>query len=805
MTETVPFVNGIRLVPVTHVSIVLREMYGVSLSQSVSAWDITEFLRGAFSDSVFDVLIQVDEEITVSFFTTLDSAESVVRSLDGRQTGISSRNVLVSASIVPPLPAQDEWEAAFHCHSEEDFSSLLPGCRPDTVVLSDIPIRWFGLKTPQLEKGSSSLRNLNAFFSHYGAVEEIQLLSSSEIDSFLYVTVGVRFASYAGFCACMTVLRNRLMQKDGVKKALVLRVAFDRSAFFSEEKKKQRAEEEKEAKKEEAARQRRKKEEEEAVRRMTKEVRAQLEALEEVLQSLSAEDREVAKLKEVVEEQRLALDQPTVVSLRESGAVLEKTKRRAKRAGERIAREARERRRREVKAAVKAVSALYAKYETTCEQVSELAWMEERRSRCAAVLREVAELSGEALERDHDALLAKLKGAKQTMEKVLSAQIVMAAMEQSLQEVEAACDAKKTGPLGFVFERAEKAVQTRFLRVNASCNNEQQMRDFNAVLEKMKAGVLQLSVACAAVEEAEASFQTLCERIEQRAKALAQFQNVLFEEGGVLTAPVEAEWRAQRSAVVTAISKDVFAFDAASVQEGLEALRRLERVLQCFDAFTEQVEQYAQLRRRFESACRAVARANKRVARYKEKEAKVQRYLDDVDSAVLKERVEAMEQLKVESLQELCEGLLRGKKLFVTLWREPRFEAEMSGFRAGMQMLLDACAELLGRKEKECDSTMRVLEGKEEAMRDLRESLVERVLYLQNRKACIEEELRLLANRKRLSEEAIRVSSRVAKDDEVHSIVEGEESPPLKRAYSEKRVEFRFNAEKGCFEEYELD
>lgn len=50
--------------------------------------------------------------------------------------------------------------------------------------------------------------------------------------------------------------------------------------------------------------------------------------------------------------------------------------------------------------------------------MSELAWMEERRSRCAAVLHEVEELSGEALERDHDALLAKLDGAKQTMEKV---------------------------------------------------------------------------------------------------------------------------------------------------------------------------------------------------------------------------------------------------------------------------------------------------------------------------------------------------------------------------------------------------
>ena len=137
-------------------------------------------------------------------------------------------------------------------------------------------------------------------------------------------------------------------------------------------------EEEEAAKKEEEARQRRKKEEEEAVRCMTKEVevsecshaqvRAQLEALEEALQSLPAEDREVAKLKEVVEEQRAALAQPTVTSLRESSAVLEKTKRRVKRAGERIARETRERRRREVKVAAKAVSALYAKYETTCEQ-----------------------------------------------------------------------------------------------------------------------------------------------------------------------------------------------------------------------------------------------------------------------------------------------------------------------------------------------------------------------------------------------------------------------------------------------------
>ena len=50
--------------------------------------------------------------------------------------------------------------------------------------------------------------------------------------------------------------------------------------------------------------------------------------------------------------------------------------------------------------------------------MSELAWMEERKNRCAAVLRDITELSGEELEREHDALLAKLDGLQQVMEKV---------------------------------------------------------------------------------------------------------------------------------------------------------------------------------------------------------------------------------------------------------------------------------------------------------------------------------------------------------------------------------------------------
>lgn len=112
----------------------------------------------------------------------------------------------------------------------------------------------------------------------------------------------------------------------------------------------------------------------------------------------------------------------------------------------------------------------------------------------------------------------------------------------------------------------------------------------------------------------------------------------------MLTEPVVAEWRTQYNAVVEVLSKDVLSFDAASVQDELKTLHRLVRVLQCFDGFTEQVGQFAQLRCRFENTCKAVTRTNKRVTCYKEKEKKVERYLHDVDSAVMKERLDGEKQ-----------------------------------------------------------------------------------------------------------------------------------------------------------------
>lgn len=157
-------------------------------------------------------------------------------------------------------------------------------------------------------------------------------------------------------------------------------------------------------------------------------------------------------------------------------------------------------------------------------------------------------------------------------------------------------------------------------------------------------------------------------------------------------------------------------------------------------------------------------------------------------------------------MQQIVNGLARGSELLKTRWQESSFEKEMDAFARGMESMLQMTTELVEYKERACENVLRVVQRKEDMLESVKEDLVARVLYLRKRKACIEEELRVMENRKRISFLKKRVvSSRVRKDDEVVSLNVEEESevdsPPSKRMKTDKKVEFHFNPETGCFEE----
>ena len=45
------------------------------------------------------------DDIAIDFYTTSSTVEAIVRALNGRHTGISGRNIAVTASVCPPAPS----------------------------------------------------------------------------------------------------------------------------------------------------------------------------------------------------------------------------------------------------------------------------------------------------------------------------------------------------------------------------------------------------------------------------------------------------------------------------------------------------------------------------------------------------------------------------------------------------------------------------------------------------------------------------------------------------------------------------
>lgn len=276
------------------------------------------------------------------------------------------------------------------------------------------------------------------------------------------------------------------------------------------------------------------------------------------------------------------------------------------------------------------------------------------------------------------------------------------------------------------------------------------------------------------------------------------------------------EWTRLADSVKDRVRENLLGFESSKGEEMLSRFRVLYRVLERADAYLGLFKRFARLREEFERVGRVVRRVRRRIDAYRTKEEKYARVLSEYaceekneavpgETACDASRVD-ITALEAKELQQIVDGLTRGSELLKTRWQESSFEKEMDAFARGMESLLQMTTEMVEYKERACENALRVVQRKEDMLEAVKEDLVARVLYLRKRKACIEEELRVMENRKRISFLKKRVvSSRVGKDDEVVSLNVEEESEvdslPSKRMKTDKKVEFHFNPETGCFEE----
>ena len=107
--------------------------------------------------------MRIRETTIINFYTSESSVQSIVSFLNGRKTGINGQSISITTEILPPHPQRTEWEKAFSMNDSSLFTELSVGHRPDTVMLSNLPEKWFS--------GSDIMNNLKSFFTSFGKIK----------------------------------------------------------------------------------------------------------------------------------------------------------------------------------------------------------------------------------------------------------------------------------------------------------------------------------------------------------------------------------------------------------------------------------------------------------------------------------------------------------------------------------------------------------------------------------------------------------------------------------------------------------
>lgn len=212
--------------------------------------------------------------------------------------GMSSLRLPVTPRTLCP-PFTDKWRSAFSLH----FDDCQPGCRPDTVRVAGLPIRWFAIEGRRREIDMALLRE--AFLS-FGLVGQVHAAPQTRDDPAapppLHFEVFVLFETYEGFVTALASLHNRKLLMPGPDDRTLqaeIVISVDTTKYFSADSIRRREQEE--AAKQAAAVEAQAEAERERRRQQWKEEEARLakQREEEIL-------REIAEAGRKKEEERLA-------------------------------------------------------------------------------------------------------------------------------------------------------------------------------------------------------------------------------------------------------------------------------------------------------------------------------------------------------------------------------------------------------------------------------------------------------------------------------------------------------------------
>ncbi|KAH9634618.1 hypothetical protein HF086_009270 [Spodoptera exigua] len=225
--------------------------------KSISNWELMEKLRKMILPDNFSVLkVSKHSSEVIRFDAELenrDNLERVLARLEDRVIQLKEYPDQLKVRVCEAkseFPSRHDWDSFFRDTTEMD--EMKPGERPDTIHISNLPIRWFIHSRDQDEDALPSESLVKKIFEKFGSVRQVDIpvsdpyrmqmkatmrgITTPPQEAALYFEVYVQFSEYVGFVRCMDALRGRklLRKREDIAEWCGIKVEFDKTKHMTD-------------------------------------------------------------------------------------------------------------------------------------------------------------------------------------------------------------------------------------------------------------------------------------------------------------------------------------------------------------------------------------------------------------------------------------------------------------------------------------------------------------------------------------------------------------------------------------------
>ncbi|KAB0800319.1 hypothetical protein PPYR_06059 [Photinus pyralis] len=229
------------------------------MGKSISNWEVMEQLRYMIKPETFTLLKVTNTNLEFIRFEAevehKSKLQPIVEKINKRTIKLKEFPELLkirSSEAKVHFPSRHDWDSFFR--EAKNMNEMKPGERPDTLHISNLPIKWFvPYHLSGEEDAKPSERMLYAIFEKFGTIRcvdipicdpyrnkmkaEVSGLQTFTFDEAHYFEGYVQFKDYIGFTKAMDALRGmKLLHKEADDDAFAVNIVvdYDRTKHLSE-------------------------------------------------------------------------------------------------------------------------------------------------------------------------------------------------------------------------------------------------------------------------------------------------------------------------------------------------------------------------------------------------------------------------------------------------------------------------------------------------------------------------------------------------------------------------------------------